>query len=347
MKNILNKCSIPFLALLTIAFGFVSCQDDDSIARRGKPALNVTNNVVTVIEGETATFNINVEYPLSEKIDIRVDILDGQGNAIPTTTPADGDPTTGNGYDRISFDDINVPYPTWFESGWFSYGYLGGSGYVASFPAYTENIQLDIETILNIIPQSSRSVTLRLTSTSLMAATINETITVNIEDFVGDSLVTRLNWAGDYLDNGVNPCDGDAALDLDLELIFGGNYIQTSYTDCPEELVIAGADMDGMYQIDASFWTNSGLTNAEELNIPVSIEFIKPGVFAETIDLSSLFPLNAGGLNDGNGNAITSFFVEKTGTTYTVTDSNNVQVAQGRFLENRMSVEEKRALKNR
>lgn len=343
MKNKLNKFSISFLSVLAIAICFVSCQDDDSIARRGKPALRVANNTMTVTEGETAVFDINVEYPLSEKIDIRIDILDQEGNPVVTANPSGGDATTGNGfYDRVVFDDIEVPYPTWFESGWFDYGYLGGSGYVASFPPYTDNIQLNIETILNVLPQSSRSVTLRLTSTSLMAASINEVITVNIEDFVGEDLITRLNWAGDYLESGADACDIDAGLDLDLELIFGGAYIQTSYNDCPEQLTILGSDDDGTYTVDASFWTANGNTSSEGMNIPVSIEFIKPGVFAETVDLSALFPLNDGGLSDGNGNAITSFTVEKTGTTYTVTDSNNTQVAQGR-----MSVDDKRALKNR
>ncbi len=36
----------------------------------------------------------------------------------------------------------------------------------------------------------------------------------------------------------MNPCDSDAALDLDLELYFGGALIATSYTFCPEELTI-------------------------------------------------------------------------------------------------------------
>lgn len=348
MKNLYKNFTYPLVIVFLVGWVNLSCQDDDSIPRRGKPALSVINNTVTVTEGETARFNIDVEYPISEKIDIRIDILDENGNPLVTANPTDGDATTGNGfYDRVQFENVEVPYPTWFESGWFQYGYLGGSGYVASFPPFSNSIELEIETIQDFIPESSESVTLRLTSTSLMAATINEVVTINIQDFVGSDLITRLNWDGDYLESGAQPCDIDNGLDLDLELIFGGNYIQTSYNDCPEQLTILGTDADGTYTIDASLWTTNGNTSSSNMNVPASIDFIKPGVFIETVDLSELFPLNDGGLNDGNGNAITSFTVEKTGTTYTITDSNNVQVAQGRLSIERMSIEDKRLIKNR
>jgi len=348
MKNI-NK-NINYSLVIVFLLGLVnySCQDnDDSIARRGKPELILANSSVTVTEGETATFNIDVEYAVSEKIDIRIDVLDNEGNPVVTANP-DGDPASGNGfYDRVQFEDIEVPYPTWFESGWFEYGYLGGTGYVATFPAFSETIELNIETIQDFIPEDSKTVRLRLSATSLMTATISTDITINIEDFVGADLVTRLNWAGDYLESGADPCDIDNGLDLDLELIFGGNYIQTSYNDCPEELIILGSDADGTYTIDASFWTGNGNTSADGINVPASIDFLKAGVFVESVDLSSLFPLNEGGLNDGNGNAITSFTIEKSGTTYTITDSNDTQIAQGRVINNRMTLEEKRQLKNR
>jgi len=344
MKNIHKKLSYAFVLVFLLGLVTFSCEDDDSIARRGKPQLRLLNNSVTVTEGETAVFMIDVEYPVTEKIDIRIDVLDDNGNPVVT---AEGDPTTGNGfYDRVQFEAIEVPYPTWFESGWFEYGYLGGTGYVATAPPFSESIELNIETIQDFIPEATKTINLRLSSTSLMAAKIQQDISITINDFVGTDLVTRLNWAGDYLDSSADPCDIDAGLDLDLELIFGGDYIQTSYNDCPEELIILGSDADGTYTIDASFWTNNGNSSADGINIPASIDFMKAGVFVESVDLSSLFPLNDGGLNDGNGNAITSFTVEKSGNTYTITDSNNTQIAQGRFSDYRLSLEEKRALKN-
>ncbi|WP_298899754.1 hypothetical protein [uncultured Psychroserpens sp.] len=348
MKNIHKKISYSLVFVFLLGLVSFSCEDDDSIPRRGKPELTVMNNSVTVTEGETAVFNIDVEFAVSEKIDIRVDILDDEGNPVVTANPTGGDATTGNGFlDRVEFEDIEVPYPTWFESGWFQYGYLGGTGYVASFPPFTESIELNIETIQDFIPENTKTVNLRLTSTSLMAGTIAEDISIVINDFVGNDLVARLNWAGDYLESSADPCDIDNGLDLDLELIFGGAYIQTSYNDCPEELTILGSDADGTYIIDASFWTANGNSSSDNSNVPASLDFMKAGVFVESVDLSSLFPLNDGGLNDGNGNAITSFTVEKTGNTYTITDSNNTQIASGRLADHRMSLKEKKALKNK
>lgn len=344
MKNINKKISYSLLAVFLLSLVTFSCEDDDSIARRGKPELTLVSNSVTVTEGETAVFTIDVEYAVSEKIDIRIDILDANGNPVVT---AEGDPTTGNGfYDRVQFESIEVPYPTWFESGWFEYGYLGGTGYVASYPAFTETIQLNIETLQDFIQDGTQTINLRLSATSLMQATIQEDISVIVNDFVGNDLTATLNWAGDYLDSSEDPCDIDAGLDLDLELIYDGAYVQTSYNNCPEELIILSTDTDGIYTIDASFWTANGNTSADGNNVPVTIDFTKDGVFLESVDLSSLFPLNDGGLNDGNGYAITSFSVEKNGSTYTITDSNNSQIAQGRFTDYRLSLEEKRLLKN-
>ncbi|WP_047545289.1 hypothetical protein [Psychroserpens sp. Hel_I_66] len=346
MKYINKKISYTLVIIFLFGFLTVSCEDDDSIPRRGKPKLNLNTNAVTVTEGEDAVFVLDVEYPVSEKIDIRIDILDDEGNPVVTANPTGGDATTGNGfYDRVEFDDIEVPYPTWFESGYFQYGYQGGSGYIASFPPFTETIELNIETLQDFAQEGSKTINLRLSATSLMQATIEEDISITITDFTGSDLVTRLNWAGDYLESGADACDIDAGLDLDLELIFNGEYIQTSYNDCPEELVILGSDADGTYTIDASFWTANGNTSSENANVPASIEFMKAGVFVESVDLSSLFPLNDGGLNDGNGDAITSFTIEKIGNTYTILDSNNTQIAQGRFLDYRHSLEQRRELK--
>lgn len=344
MKNIHKKISYSLIIIFLLGLVTFSCEDDDTIARRGKPALSLMSNSVTVTEGETATFILNVEYAISEKIDIRIDILDDQGNPVVT---AEGDPTTGGGfYDRVQFESIEVPYPTWFESGWFEYGYLGGTGYVASAPPFSSTIELNIETIQDFIPENTETVRLRLSATSLMTATIQQDISININDFVGNDLVTRLNWAGDYLDSSADPCDINSGLDMDLELIFDGNYVQTSYNDCPEELTILSSDADGAYTIDASLWTTNGNISLDGSNIPTSIDFMKAGVFVESVDLSSLFPVNDGGLNDGNGNAITSFTVVKSGNNYTITDSNNTQIAQGRFADYRLSLEEKRVLKN-
>jgi len=334
---------IKLTSLLLFSFlCFNSCKnDDDSLERNGKPVITVINPSVTVTEGETATFNLKVEYPIAKKIDIRIDVLDDSGNPIPTTEPI-GDPNSGNGYAGIDIENITVPYPTWFDSGAFAFGYLGGSGYVATYDPYTEEMQINIDTKIDDNSNPTKTVKLRLSTTSLMTATIQQDIEINIENLVSTDLVTRLKWDGDYIND---PCSN---LDFDLELYYNGAFTDFSYSDCPEEIVILGTDPDGSYEIDASFWTNGGNTTNPNINVPITIEFIKSGVFVESVDLSSLFPLNDGGLNDGNGSAITTFSINKTGTVYTVIDSNNNQVAQGRMSNNnRLNLEEKRLLKSK
>ncbi|WAC03589.1 hypothetical protein N7U66_09015 [Lacinutrix neustonica] len=238
-----NTKLYKYTCVALLALCIISCQNDDSIPRRGKPTITIANKAVTVTAGETATFDLNVEYAVSNPINIRIDVLDTAGNPIIVALPTDGDATTGEGfYDLVALEDIIVPYNTWFESGYFGYGYQGGSGYIANFPAERTTLQINIETIQDLIPNNTKVVKLRLTSTSLLEAKIDEIVTINIENYVSDELITRLNWAGDYLESGEDPCDIDFGLDLDLELIYGGSYIQTSYSDCPEQLTILGSD---------------------------------------------------------------------------------------------------------
>lgn len=334
--QLINKVStVVFLSIATI---FTSCQDDDSLARRGKPTVSIDVNSKTVTEGETATFDLTVEYAISEPIDIRIDVLDAQGNPIPVTEPV-GDPNSGNGYSPLDLEDISVPYDTWFESGYFSYGYLGGSGYITTIPAYSNTFQVNIDAKLDYFPEGTETVNFRVTATDRMEGKIDEVITVNIDDYVSDELVATLSWDGDYI---ADPC---ADLDFDLELLDGAfTYIDFSYANCPEEITILGTAPDDTYTLDVSLW-EAFVTG--DLDIPVFLTFAKPGVFVETVDLSSLYPLADGGAVNGNPNAYNSFTIVKTGTTYTITDASATVIASGRTAEYRMSIEEKKALKQK
>lgn len=179
MKYIYNKINIGFAIALMMLF---ACQDDDSIPRRGKPTISVEESAKTLNEGETAVFDFTIEYAVNEPIFIRIDVLDENGNIIPTTEPV-GDPSSGNGYAALVLDDINVPYNTWFDSGFFSYGYLGGSGYVAEVPAYAESFQLSIDALLDAVAdEAPETYTFRLSATSTMAASIEEEISITINN---------------------------------------------------------------------------------------------------------------------------------------------------------------------
>ena len=83
------------------------------------------------------------------------------------------------------------------------------------------------------------------------------------------------------------------------------------------------------YYLDASLWTTSGYS--ETVNIPANLTFIKPGSsFNETYDLSTYFPMQDGGLDDGNGNALIEYTIVKSGTIYTITDPDGATVFQGK-----------------
>ncbi len=337
MRYINNQIKILGVCLASIAFA-ISCQEDDSLAKRGKPSITTNQKTVTVTEGETATFNFSLDYAVQNKLDIRIEPLDENGDRIPVTVP-NGDPNSGDGYDRIDFEDFNVPYNTWFEAGYFGYGYQGGTGYVATFPAYTKDFQINIETIQDLCPEGTKELKFRLSATNLMEAVIDEVITVNVENFVSNELITTLSWEGDYV------ADACGDLDLDLELYYNAAFTDFSYSDCPESITISDTAPDGNYTIDASLWTTNGVTSPDNINIPAVITFTKPGVYCESVDLSELFPLNDGGLDDGNGNAITTFTIVKSGTTYTITDEDSNPVVSGRVSNFRISLDKKRELK--
>lgn len=341
-----------------ICISFHSCEDDDTLEKKGKPRLVLQNDTVTVTEGETAVFDMVLDYPVDTKIDLRIDVLDNNNNPIPI-----GETLNGNGFNLFDLDNIDLPihpneasfqvapcselsgtmFRSWFGGGEFSFGYLGGSGYYTCYEPFQENLQLNIKTKGDLIDNGSRSVKFRISSTSNLEATIDEIITVNIEDAPAEDLVITFNWDGNYL-GATDPCDINAGIDMDLELYLDGTFVAFSYNDCPESITIPSNAPDALYRIDASLWTTNG--NMTSGNIPATLEFSKTGSFNNQQDLSSLFIINDGGLNDGNPNAITSFFIQKEGATFIIKDPNDVLIASGKTMQT-ISIEEKIELKNK
>lgn len=357
MKNILSKLIYTAIIIAT-GVSLNSCQDDDSIEKEGKPRLVLQNNTVTVTEGETAIFNMILDYAVDTKIDLRIDILDDNNNPIPV-----GEVLNGNGFNLFELDDIEFPihpnepnfqvspcdelsgnmYRSWFGGGEFSFGYLGGSGYYTCYDPFEENLQLNIKTKGDLIENGSRSVKLRISSTSNLKATIDEIIIINIEDSPIEDLTMSFSWDGNYLGS-TDPCDINTGLDLDLELYQDGIFVAFSYNDCPESITIPVNAPDALYRIDASLWTTNG--NMASGNVPAILEFNKNNVFNEQHDLSSLFPINDGGLDDGNNNAITSLFIQKVGATYIIKDVNDNLIVSGKTLLRTISSDHKEQLKS-
>lgn len=303
MKNKLCKiaalCAVSFLGAV-----LYSCQEDESLPRGGKPVVTVVTPTVTVVEGEDAVFSLNVSQPINDAIQFRIQVVGGDA------------------VEDEDFSMSNFQVPSIYE---------GEFGYIGVIPAYQSQASFSIKTILDDLPEQTKNVKFKITSVLRGKAFISETtfVDVNIQNFVGTDLVATFEWSGDYIP-GVDVCDTGSGLDFDLELYGAGPApILTSYNDCPEQIVLAGTEADGTYTLDASLWQANG-NNTTSGFAPVKITFTKPGVFAQTVDLSAKFPLVDGGLNEGNGNAITTFTITKVGTTYTVVDDTNAQVVQGR-----------------
>lgn len=154
-------------------------------------------------------------------------------------------------------------------------------------------------------------------------------ITVQIGNFQEDDLTINLSWDGTFegVDGETDFCD----VDMDLELFdSNGDYVDTSYSDCPEQIIMSTTLPDDTYTLTVSLWTANGETAA--INIPANLSIYKVGTQTTYAgDISTYFPMADGGLDDGNGNAYLDYTIVKSGTTFTVTDNNNDQVLQGRM----------------
>jgi len=315
MKNKFLKI-FTISALTAGAFLMTSCNEDETLVRKGKPGMTISENgtTTTITEGEDIVITFNLDYALKDATQVRVE-FNGEG---------------------VTYDDFNA---TNMQSA--GGGYYGGEGLYITIPAFVDTYTYNLSTVEDFISEADETATLTFYSAAKAFATIDQEMKVTLNNFVGEDLIMRLDWDGDYI------ADACGDLDFDLELLDGGfNYIGTSYTDCPESLTILGTDPDDSYTLDVSLW-ESFYTGSETGAIPASVTFAKAGVFNETYDLSSLYNLADGGNQNGNANAYNSFTIVKTGTTYTITDPNANPVVSGKAANYRMSVAEKRALKNK
>lgn len=315
MKKISNyKYLLPTLVCLTGLF--FACNDDvENLGHKVKPILTADGPTsITVAEGDDAVLNFKLDKAISEPIQYRLVILNDE------STATDQDDYVIPGCRSNDPDCVAIE-----ENG-------GPVGYIFEIPAYTTEYSVNIATIFDDLGESAETLKLQVISNRTLLGTVdNLFFDITINNSVSNDLNVRLNWSGTF-ESGGDELDNCTELDMDLEL-YDSNFdlIDFSYSNCPEGLILSTADLpDGTYYLDASLWTTNG--NAENINIPASIQFVKPGTaFNETYDLSALFPMQDGGLDDGNSNAITEYVIEKTGTTYTITNSDGDTVFQGRM----------------
>lgn len=303
-----------FTFLVATTLTFVACDDDvEDLGKKEKPVLTANGPTeINVIEGNDAVLKFKLSKPISEPIQYRLVMLNDDSSATDQ-------------------DDYLIPGCRSNDPGCVAIEENGGPvGYIFEIPEYTTEYEVNIATFIDDLAEQSETLKLKVISNRTLLGTVDELIyTININNFASNDLNIRLNWSGTFSSGGneVENC----ALDLDLELYdSGGDLLDFSYSNCPEGLILDTNTLpNGTYTLFASLWTTSGYF--ENINIPANITFIKPGTaFNETYDLSSSFPMQDGGLDDGNPNAGVEYTIVKSGTTYTITDANGTTVFQGR-----------------
>lgn len=310
-----KKINFKYLvSALIIGFALISCEDDDTtnISSSVKPNLTAEVTTLTVNEGEQATLNFTLDRAFNKPIQYRLVMLD-------ESTATDQDDYIIPGCRSNDPDCVAIE-----ENG-------GPVGYIFEIPPYTTNYSVNIETILDELNESTENLKLKVISNRTLFGTVGDLVfDISIVNTVSDDLSIRFNWDGTFESGGdaVDFCD----IDLDLELYnsTSAQPILTSYNDCPEKIVMESSLADGDYTLIASFWSASGYS--ETVNIPAFLTFYKAGsTFNQTLDLSESFPLDQGGLDDGNDAAYRFYTITKAGTTYTVKDETDTVVAEGRM----------------
>ncbi|TDR22874.1 pre-peptidase C-terminal domain-containing protein [Flavobacterium cheniae] len=286
-----------------------ACNDDDTdLGSKVKPVLTSSTTTFTAKEGDVITLDFTLDKAINKPIEYRLVMLD-------ESTATDMEDYSIPGCRSNDPDCVAIE-----ENG-------GPVGYIFEIPAYTTSYSVDISLLNDLDIESTENLKLKVVSNRTLLGTVNDLVfDINIEN--SSDLVIDLNWSGSFDDNGtmVDNCD----LDMDLELIdSNGDYIDFSYSNCPEQLVLSTALADGTYYLDVSLWTTYGYN--QPINIPASVTFNKPGLpLSQTVDVSSYFPMDQGGLDDGNSNAIITFEITKVGHIFTITNPNSQVVFQGR-----------------
>ena len=282
MKTYLNL--IKYFGLLTL-FIFTSCVNDDTnvTPANEKPTLNVTQTDFTLVRGETVGIPITISRPINDIISVELRVVGGTARKSFDFVVGDGDISADFGNPNESFS--------------------------VDIPATSETFEIPLTALESPSDDTYNTVELEIkaigTRFALFPGDGSQFITVNL--LPSSNFVARLDWEATYTDVDGDPqtfCDFDMDLEFYDEL---GNIVAASYTECPEEIIIAPGDLpDGNYLIVPSFWSRAGAPLPVDFeNIPVTMFASQPGVFVEEYDLSEV-PEWADfdfGVAEGNGAA--------------------------------------------
>lgn len=310
MKNIL-KGKIVLASLLFASVLFYSCQEDESLERKGKPTVTFASNTITVKEGQMLNLDFILSYAIKSNSEVRMEILS------TSTADFEGDLNLVDLFDSGDLSTVE-------DAGG---GFFGGDGYYYSIPSLVTNHTLALPVAVDNAVEGDETISIRFFSVGKGEAIIDQVVNITIQDAF--DLEITFDWSGSFMSGGspVDNCD----LDMDLELFYGGEYFDTSYNDCPESIIIPQDAPDGTYILLAQLWTTNGYF--ESVNIPANITFAKTPInLTQTENISAYFPMDMGGLDDGNSNAEVAYEIVKVADQFTITNiGTSNQIFQGRM----------------
>jgi hypothetical protein len=348
MKNILNyKCL--GLAVTLISLGSCSDGNNTDSQRITKSVVTATQTSYTINEGESANITLNVDTPINDYIDLKLEIIsDGSTAGLDDFTIYDATTQFTDVLNQPLVDSNQISSnQTTFSQG------LGIIGYKVLFPAFQSTYTFSVKALNDLLPDGTETLKLRLRSTANgkgLVAAGSDVITIKINNVTSNNFVSRLNWDGAAPDafGTIQPASYTGtdtkkhqycSFDFDLE-VYDSNFnlidaTYSSYTHCPEEVVLdATLTPDGDYFIVPSFWSRTAPTGyapkSGEIIYPAKVTMAKPGVFIHTTDLTGKFKYSVGGAAQNNPDAyVPVSILTKTGNTYVLTDFNDPTIVQG------------------
>jgi len=315
----MKKISLyKYLILAAISLGgiFIACDDDvEDLGHKDKPELTANGSTsITVTEGNDAVLNFKLSKAINKPIQYRLVMLEESSATDQDDYVIPG--CRSNDPDCVAIEENGGPV-----------------GYIFEIPAYTTEYSVNITTMFDDLPEGDEHLKLKVVSNRTLLGTVNDLeFDITIQNALTNDLNIRLNWGGTFT-SGTENVD-NCTLDMDLEFYDSNlDLVDFSYSGCPESIVLHTADLpNGTYYLVASLWSTAGFS--ENINVPANIQFVKPGTaFNQTYDISSHFPMQDGGLEDGNSNAVAEYTIVKNGSTYTITNSDGDTVFQGRQMK--------------
>lgn len=279
MKKTFNIKNLIVIALAAITI--TSCNNDDQeYPDPNKPVVTVSSSTLTLTEGESGVITLNLSHAISSPVDLKLMPVSGDAEK-------DVDYSVTTSAEYTSPDDGVGPVPA----------------YHVVIPTGVTTYDIPVSAIDDLDAEENESVTFELSSTGngiALVAEDSQTLTLNITNNTAN-FVTTLAWSGTYIgEDGAEHefCDSD--LDLEIYNADYTEYAATSYSNCPESIVIAPSELaDGDYWIVPSFWAVHGTAPAENVNIPARLIFSQAGTTSsETVDLGDLWDLETGGYAD-------------------------------------------------